>query len=85
MQKTIYLNKDKFEQIKLGKKKFEIELDNKNVDSGDKLIIIQRDEKRNSSDNKIIKKAEDIELTKNMKYYSNKKINKFEFKIIFLI
>jgi ASC-1-like (ASCH) protein len=62
MNRTIHLDKDKFELVKTGKKKFEIRLDNK-----------------------IIKTAGYIESTKNLKYWSDKDINKLGLKIISLI
>jgi ASC-1-like (ASCH) protein len=62
MNRTIHLDKDKFELVKTGKKKFEIRLDNK-----------------------IIKTAGYIESIKNLKYWSDKDINKLGLKIISLI
>jgi ASC-1-like (ASCH) protein len=85
MNKIIHLDKDKFELVKKGRKKFEIRLGNKNINSGDKLIIIQRDKNGNPTSNKIIKTAGYIESTKNIKYWSDKDINKLGLKIISLV
>jgi len=80
--KTIHLDKKKFELVKSGKKKFEIRLGNKDINEGDRLTIIQRDEQGNPTDNKITKVVGHMELTKNLPYWSGEDINKFGFKII---
>ncbi|MBU4070519.1 MAG: DUF3850 domain-containing protein [Nanoarchaeota archaeon] len=80
--KIIHLNKDKFEQVKSGKKKFEVRLGNEDINEGSIIIIIQRDEKGNPTKNKITKKASHIEMTKNLPYWSDENKIKFGFKII---
>ena len=82
MAKIIHLDKEIFELVKSGKKKFEVRLGNKNINEGDKLIIIQRDENGNPTKNKLIKKAGHIEITKNLTFWSEDEINKYGFKII---
>ena len=82
MGKTIHLDKDIFEKIKSGKKKFEIRLGNKDINEGDKLVIVQRDANGNLTNNKITKKATYVELTKNLPYWTKDEVNKFGFKII---
>lgn len=82
MEKTIHLDKDKFEQVKSGKKKFEVRLGNKDINEGDVLTIIQRDKDRNPTENKITKKISHIEITKNLPYWSDENKIKFGFKII---
>lgn len=81
-EKTIHLDKEVFEKVKSGKKKFEVRLGNKDIKEGDKLIIVQRDAQGNPTDNKIIKKAGYIELTKNLPYWKEEEISKFGFQII---
>ncbi len=82
IKKTIPLDKEIFEKVKSGEKKFEVRLGNKEINEGDKIEIIQRDSKGNPTKNKRIKKAEYIEYTKKLPYWSDKEINKFGFKII---
>ena len=82
MKKIIHLDKEIFEKVKSGEKKFDIRLGNKEINEGDELIIIQRDSKGNPTKNKIIKKARYVEYTKRLHYWSNDEINKFGFKII---
>ncbi len=81
-EKTIHLDYEIFEKVKSGRKKFEIRLGNKDINEGDKLIIIQRDKEGNPTGNKITKKAGYIEKTKSLPYWAQEEINKFGFKII---
>ncbi len=82
MERITHLDKEKFELVKSGEKKFEIRLGNKNINKGDILTIIQRDSNGNPTNNKITKKVEYVQLTKNLNYWDKKDINKFGFKII---
>ena len=81
-KRTIHLDKEIFEKVKSGEKKFEIRLGNKEINKGDKLEIIQRDAEGNPTKNKIIKEVGYIEYTKKLPYWSAKEVNKFGFKII---
>jgi len=82
MKKIIHLDKEIFEKVRSGEKKFDVRLGNKEINEGDELIIIQRDNKGNPTKNKIIKKVGYIENTKKLNYWSDNEINKFGFKII---
>ncbi len=82
MEKTIHLDKEIFEQVESGEKKFEVRLGNKNISSGDILTIIQRNEHGDPTENKILKRIGHIELTKNMKFFSDEDKSKYGFKII---
>ncbi|MCL5730413.1 MAG: ASCH domain-containing protein [Candidatus Pacearchaeota archaeon] len=81
-ERTIHLDKEIFDLVKSGRKKFEVRLGSKEINEGDKLIIIQRDESGNPTSNKIIKKAGYIETTKKLHYWTKEDINKFGLKII---
>lgn len=82
MEKTIHLDKDKFAEVKSGKKKFEVRLGNEDINKGDVLIIREKGDDRNPTGKQIIRKAGHIEITKNMPYYSKEDKNKLGFKII---
>jgi ASC-1-like (ASCH) protein len=82
MEKIIHLDKEIFEKVKSGKKKFEVRLGDEEINEGDELKVIQRDSKGNPTKNKIIKKVGHIENTKKLNYWSDDKVNKFGFKII---
>jgi hypothetical protein len=82
VKKIIHLDKEIFEMVKQRKKNFEVRLGNKDINEGDKLIIIQRDEKGTPTKNYIVRKAGHIELTKEMHHWPEEDKNKFGFKII---
>jgi len=82
MEKEIHLDKEIFEKVKSGEKKFEIRLGNEEIEDGDVITIIQRDENRVPTDNKMVKKAGYVKKTKDLDYWSDEDVNKFGFKII---
>jgi len=82
MKKIIHLDKEIFELVKSGKKKFEVRLGNKDINKGDTLVIIQRDDSGNPTKNKIIKNAGYIEITNNLDFWTDEEKNKYGFKII---
>lgn len=81
-ERIIHLNKEIFELVKSGKKKFEIRLGNKDIEEGDTLVIIQRDENGEPTENKLIKKAGLVTKTKELSFWKDEEINKYGFKII---
>jgi ASC-1-like (ASCH) protein len=81
-ERTIHLDKEIFDLVKTGKKKFEVRLGNKDINLGDKLIIIQRDVEGNETKNKLIKKAGIISQTKNITFWPEEEIKKHGLKII---
>lgn len=82
MEVKIHLDKEIFEKVKSGEKKFEIRLGNKGIEEGNTLIIIQRDEGGNPTNNIIRKKAGHVQLTKDLDYWDGDDIKKFGFEII---
>jgi len=82
MERKIHLDKEIFEQVKSGEKKFEVRLGNEEIEEGDLITIIQRDEDGKPTDNKMMKKAGNITATKDLSFWSDEDVNKFGFKII---
>lgn len=82
MKKIIHLDKDKFAEVKSGKKNFEVRLGNENINEGDILIIKERAEDKSETGEQIIKKVRYITTTNSMPYYSDEDKSKLGFKII---
>ena len=82
MEREIHLDKEIFEKVKSGEKKFEIRLGNKEIEEGDLITIIQRDEDGKPTDNKMVKKAGYVKKTKDLDYWADEDVNEFGFKII---
>lgn len=82
MERKIHLDKEIFEDVRSGKKKFEIRLGNEEIEEGDVVTIIQRDEEGEPTDNKMMRKAGKVTITKDLPFWSEGDVSKFGFKII---
>jgi hypothetical protein len=82
MERQIHLDKEIFEKVKSGKKNFEIRLGNEEIEEGDIVTIIQRDENGKPTESKIAKRVGYIKSTKELPYWSKEDVDKFGFKII---
>jgi hypothetical protein len=82
MKRIIHLNKEIFEEVKLGNKKFEVRLGNEKINVGDILVIKQRGEDGKETGQEIKKKVERIGRTKDLKFWPEKEKIKHGFTII---
>ena len=71
-----------FEDIKNGKKDFEIRIADFAVKEGDELVLVEHDENRKLTGREIVRKVKYVLRTKDCKFYKKEDIDKYGFVVM---